>query len=185
MLKIIKDYFPNDDQFTMKTAVPQNKFLDLVNLVLKSTWHTFNSQFINKLMVLQRKGQHLQPLQKFILQTCEQTAIPVALHPSKVWEQFADDIHSVLKHMQLENLFYHINSLHQNIEVTMEEKVYNRELVFLDTLLKHNGKISILVYKKPKHTDKYQHYHSHCQTSYKEKVVCFIEHIPLSPIRMT
>ena len=37
MLKIIKDYFPNDDQFTMKTAVPQNKFLDLVNLVLKST----------------------------------------------------------------------------------------------------------------------------------------------------
>ena len=122
MLKIIKDYFPNDDQFTMKTAVPQNKFLDLVNLVLKSTWHTFNSQFINKLMVLQRKGQHLQPLQKFILQTCEQTAIPVALHPSKVWEQFADDIHSVLKHMQLENLFYHINNLHQNIKVTKEEK---------------------------------------------------------------
>ena len=37
MLKIIKDYFPNDDQLTMKTAVPQNKFLDLVNLVLTST----------------------------------------------------------------------------------------------------------------------------------------------------
>ena len=185
MLKIIKDYFPNDDQLTMKTAVPQNKFLDLVNLVLTSTWHTFNSQFYQQTDGVVKKRPASSTKAEVYIQTCEQTAIPTALHPSKVWEQFANDIHSVLKHMQLENLFYHINSLHQNIEVTMEEKVYNRELVFLDTLLKHNGKISILVYKKPKHTDKYQHYHSHCQTSYKEKVVCFIEHIPLSPIRMT
>ena len=78
----------------------------------------------------------------------------MALHPQKVLEQFADDIHSVLKHMQLENFFYHINNLHQNIKVTMVEKVYNRELVVLDTLLKHNGKISVFVYKKPMHTDK-------------------------------
>ena len=36
-LNIIKDYVNNDDQFTRKTAIPQDKFLDLVNLVLITT----------------------------------------------------------------------------------------------------------------------------------------------------
>ena len=44
-LYIIKDYVNNDDQFIRKTAIPQDKFLDLVHLVLTTTWHTFNSQF--------------------------------------------------------------------------------------------------------------------------------------------
>ena len=43
MLNIIKDYV-NNDQFTSKTAIPQDKFLDQGTLVL-SGWYTFNSQF--------------------------------------------------------------------------------------------------------------------------------------------
>ena len=43
-LNIIKDV-SNDDQFTRKTAVPQDKFLDLVHLVLTTFWYTFKSQF--------------------------------------------------------------------------------------------------------------------------------------------
>ena len=42
-LNIIKDYVHSDDQFARKTAIPQDKFLDLVNLVLTTTWYTFNS----------------------------------------------------------------------------------------------------------------------------------------------
>ena len=53
----------------------------------------------------------------------------------------------------------------------MEEES-NGELVFLDTLLKrNNGEISVLVYRKPTHTDQYLHYSSHHQTSCKESVV--------------
>ena len=53
----------------------------------------------------------------------------------------------------------------------MEEES-NGELAFLDTLLKrNNGEISVLVYRKPTHTDQYLHYSSHHQTSCKESVV--------------
>ena len=31
MLNIIRDYVNNDDQFTIKTAIPQDKFLDLLS----------------------------------------------------------------------------------------------------------------------------------------------------------
>ena len=45
MLNIIKDYVDNDGQFTGKTAIPQDTFLDVVNLILTTTWYTFKSQF--------------------------------------------------------------------------------------------------------------------------------------------
>ena len=47
-LNIIKDYVNNDDQFTSKTAIPQDKFLDLVNLVLTTALYTFNSWFFQQ-----------------------------------------------------------------------------------------------------------------------------------------
>ena len=101
----------------------------------------------------------------------ERNAITTALHPSKVTERFVDDVYSILKRTHLENVFHHINNLHQNIKFTMEEES-NRELAFLDTLLKrNNGEISVLVYRKPTHTNQYLHCSSHHQTSCKESVV--------------
>ena len=52
-LNVIKDYVNDDDQFITKTAIPQDKFLDLDNLVLTTTWYTFNPSFTNKLLALQ------------------------------------------------------------------------------------------------------------------------------------
>ena len=39
-LNKIKNYVNNDDQFTRKTAILQDKFLDLVHLILTSTRYT-------------------------------------------------------------------------------------------------------------------------------------------------
>ena len=62
-------------------------------------------------------------------------------------------------------------NLHQNIMFSREEES-NGELAFLETLLKQNNReISVLVYRKPIHTDQYLHYSSHHQTSCKESVV--------------
>ena len=72
------------------------------------------------------------------MQSYERTAITTALHHPKVWEQFVDDVYSILKRTHLQNFFHHINSLHQNIKFTMEEES-NGELAFLDTLLKRNN----------------------------------------------
>ena len=62
----IKGYVSNDDQFTRKKALPQDKFPDLVNLVSTTTWEIFNSRFFNKLIASQWEDQHLQLHQKII-----------------------------------------------------------------------------------------------------------------------
>ena len=64
----------------------------------------------------------------------------------------------------------------------MEEES-NGELTFLGTLLKlNNGKISVVVYTKPTHSDQYLHYSSHHQTSCKESVVSSLFNNPYSII---
>ena len=56
------------------------------------------------------------------MQAHKRTARSTALHPSKIWEDFVDDVYSILKRAQLGNIFYHIKNLHQNIKFTMEEE---------------------------------------------------------------
>ena len=171
MLNIIKDYVNNDDQFTWKTAISQDKFLDLVNLVLTTTWYNFNSQFYQQTDGVAMGDPASSTTAEIYMQAYERTAITTALHPPKVWERFVDDVYSILKRTHLENVFLHINNLHENIKFTMEEES-NGELAFLDTLLKlNNGEISVLIYRQPAHTDQYLHYSSHHQTSCEESVV--------------
>ena len=79
------------------------------------------------------------------MQTHKQTVTFKALYPPNIWEQFIDDVFSILKLTHLENFFHHMNNLHQNTKFTIE-KISNGEQAFLETLLKrNNGKVSILV----------------------------------------
>ena len=124
--------------------MPQDKFLDLVHLVLKTTWYTFNSQFYQQTDGVAMGGPASSTTTEIYMQAYECTAITMALHPSKVWERFVDDVYSILKHTHLENVYHDSNNLYQNIKFTMEEGS-NGELAFLDTLLKrNNGQFSVI-----------------------------------------
>ena len=83
-LNIIKDYVNNHDQFTRKTAIPQDKFLDLVNLVLTTTWYFFNSQFYQQTDGIAMGGPTSSTTAEIYMQAHEHTAIYTALHPPKV-----------------------------------------------------------------------------------------------------
>ena len=114
-LNIIKDYVNNDDHFTRKMAIPQDKFLDLVHLVLTTTWYAFNSQLYQQTDDVAMGGPASSTTAEIYIQAYEHTAITTALHPPNVWERFVDDVYSIFKRMHLENFFHHINFLHQNI----------------------------------------------------------------------
>ena len=41
-LNTVQNDVNDNDQFTRKTTIPQDNFLDLVNLISTITWYTFN-----------------------------------------------------------------------------------------------------------------------------------------------
>ena len=95
-LNIIKDYVNKDDQFTRKTAIFQDKFPDLVHLVLTTTWYTFNSQFYQQTDGVAMRGPASSNTAEIYIQAYERTAITTSLHPPKVCERFSDDVYSIL-----------------------------------------------------------------------------------------
>ena len=66
------------------------------------------------------------------MQAHEETTISMALHPTNVWKQFADDACFILRceHSEKPEIFHHIKNLHQNTSSSMKEESI-RELVFL------------------------------------------------------
>ena len=91
-----------------------------------------------------------------------ETAISIA---SKIWAQFVGDVYFILMWIHLESFFHYTSKLCQNVKFTKEEESIG-EVSFLDTLLKGStGKTSVLVYRKPTHTEKYLQYSSHQHTS--------------------
>ena len=103
-LNIIKDYVNNDDQYTSKTAIPQDRFLDLVHLVLTTTWFTFNSQFYQQTDDVTMGGPASSTTAEIYMRAYEHITITSALHPPKFWERFVDDVFSILKRTHFENL---------------------------------------------------------------------------------
>ena len=96
-LNIIKDYVHSDDQFARKTGISQDKFLDLVYLVLTTTWYTFNSQFYQQTDCVEMGSAASSTTAEIYMQTNESTAISTALHHPKVWERFVDDVYFIVK----------------------------------------------------------------------------------------
>ena len=76
----LKDYVNNDDQFTLETAIPQDKFLDLIDLVLTNTWQTFDSQFYQQTdgVAMRRPATSTTP--KIYMQAHEHTPIPILMY---------------------------------------------------------------------------------------------------------
>ena len=81
IFNIIKDYVNNDDQFTSRMAIPPDKFLDLVNLVLTTPWCTLNSPFYQQTDGFAMGGTASSTTAEIYMQTHEQTAISATLHP--------------------------------------------------------------------------------------------------------
>ena len=123
-------------------------------------------------MVLQREVRRLQPRQKFIcslmnvLQYLRHYTLQklgnnllmtlILFLNVRTWKSFSITSTTFIKILSL---------LWRR---AMEEE-NNRELAFLDILLKrNNGKITVLVHRKFRYTDQYLHYSSHHQTSCKE-----------------
>ena len=104
-LNIIKDYVNNDDQFTRKTAITQDKIFDIVNMVLTTTWYTFNSQFYQQTDGVAMGGTPSSIMAEIYMQVHECTAISTAFHPPNVLERFGDGVYSFLKRTNLENIF--------------------------------------------------------------------------------
>ena len=109
----------------------------------------------------------------------EQQALNTAKKKPSNWYRYVDDTFVVWPHgeEELQDFLQHLNSLHPNIQFTMETEKDNK-LAFLDVLVKKrsDGSLGHTVYRNPTHTDLYLHANSEHHLTQKQAVMRTLVH---------
>ena len=171
-LLVMEDLLQHDDKLADPTPLSPNQILDLVNILLQTTYFKFNDQIYQQTDGAAMGGPTSAIVSEIYMQALEMTAITTADHPPKVWERHVDDVFSVIQRIYLQELLHQINSLHSQTQFTKEEEK-DSILPFLDTLVQRNPDKtrSVKVHKKPTHTNQYLNYTSHHSTPAKQSVI--------------
>ena len=167
-LLIVKDLLEHDDKLAARTLLSPRQIVDLLDILLRTTYFKFNGVFFH-----QRDGAAVGgPTSPIVPEIYMQSAITTADHLPKVWERHVDDVFSIVRKAYLRELLDHISNLHPQTQFTKEEE-NNSTLPFVDTLVQRNcdKTISVKIYRKPTHTNQYLKYTSHNPTSAKQSVI--------------
>ena len=76
--------------------------------------------------------------------------------PIKEWKRYVDNIFSMIPKGKHYTMLNYLNSIDPHIKFTVEQPNMEGTILFLDTLPQPKGEeISVSVYRKPTHTDRY------------------------------
>ena len=78
------------------------------------------------------RGPASSNIAEIYMQAQEPTAISKVPETANIWRRLFDDVYSLFNRTHLENFFYHINNLDQNIKFTIQEES-NGKPAFLGT----------------------------------------------------
>ena len=128
-LLIVKDLLEHDDRLADRTLLSSGQILDLLDILLRTTYFKFNGDFYQGKDGTVMGGLTSVIVSEICMQSLETTTITTADHPPKVWECHVDDVISIVC-----KAYLHINNLHPQTQFTKEEEM-NSTFPFLDTLV--------------------------------------------------
>ena len=131
-LLIVRDLLEHDDKLADRTLLSSGQILDLLDILLRTTYFKFNGDFYQQTDGAATRGPTSAIVLEIYMQSLETTAITIADHPPKVWERHVYDVFSIVHKSYLQKLLEHINNLHPQTQFTKED---NSSLPFLDTLV--------------------------------------------------
>ena len=92
--------------------------------------------------------------------------------PIKEWKGYVDDVFSIIPKGKYDTMLNYLNSIDPHIKFTVEQPNMEGAIPLLDTLPQPKGEeISVSVYRKPTHMDRYLDFNSSHPISAKRAVV--------------
>jgi len=114
------------------------------------------------------------------MEEIDESAINASPVTPKIWKRYVDDGFCIIKKNGVTAFHDTLNSIDTNISFTIEHEC-NRKISFLDTLVsRNNGAISVDVYRKPTHTDRYLDFNSHHDKKRKVSTAATLLHRALN-----
>ena len=104
----------------VRTPLPAERIAELLQLCLKSTYFSYNSEFYE-----QRQGAAMgSPVSAVVanlyMEFFEELALESAPSRPRFWKQYVDDTCCIMRRGEVEPLLHHLNDMRPTIKITME-----------------------------------------------------------------
>ncbi|KAK3727227.1 hypothetical protein QZH41_020364, partial [Actinostola sp. cb2023] len=170
-LEIVKQRLQLDTTLPERTTVSKLNILKLLEFVLGNSFFTYQGTHYQQIFGCPMGSPVSAILANIVMEHVEEVALSTAPHHPKWWFRYVDDSHVGITRTHVDEFHAHLNSVNPNIQFTVEiEK--DGSLAFLDTKTtrQSDGSISVAVYRKPTHTDRYLDFNSHHHSGHKRAV---------------
>ena len=170
-LDIIRDRISEHHQ-NMDTKLSEDSIMDLLLACTKATYFTWGDRIYEQIHGLPM-GSPLSPIiTELFMMEMEEKALVTAPCKPLCWLRKVDDIFTILRPEDDENLLLdHLNQQHARLQFTME-KEHNNSLPFLDVYITREAdQLHTSVYRKPSHTDQYINWKSCHPRTTKEGII--------------
>ena len=168
-LQVIQRKLHQDTTLIRRKDISIINIINLLEFVLLKSFFTYKNEH-QQISGCAMGSPISATVADIVMEYVEETAISTALHPPKWWFRF-DDSHACFKRNLMNEFQSHLNSMDPYLQFTIELDE-NQHLPFLDTITaRSNGRVTVDIYKKPTHTDKYLHYDSHHSIQHKLSVL--------------
>ena len=157
----IRKKLDEDTTLHLRTKLNTDEIISLLEFTLSNNYFMFNDSVYKQIHGC-AMGSPVSPVvANLCMEVIEESAIAASTTPPKVWKRYVDDSFVIIKKHSVSKFHDTLNAVDPKISFTLETE-NNGQISFLDTLItRKNGTITIGVYRKTTHTDRYLDFNSH------------------------
>ncbi|XP_068691404.1 uncharacterized protein [Montipora foliosa] len=165
------DYISNkllkDNSLPSRTSLDSNEIISLLKFILSNNYFIYDDKIYKHIHGC-AMGSPVSPVvANLCMEAIEEMAINTSEVQSKVWKRYVDDSFCIIKRDAVNSFHTTLNSIDPHISFTIEEES-DQQIAFLDTLVsRKDNTITIHVYRKATHTDRYLDLSSHHDKRHK------------------
>ena len=140
----------------------KNEVMGLLKLVLENCVFSFQGKFYKQLHGAAMGSPCSPVVANIYMDYFEELALgPEVPVPITEWKRYVDDVFSIIPKGKRDILLNYLNSIDPHIKFTVEQPNAEGAIPFLDTFPQPKGEnITVSVYRKPTHTDRYLDFNS-------------------------
>ena len=163
----IRTKLENDDTLSDRTQLDIHDILRLLQFVLSNSFFVYNDITYKQIHRCAMGSPVSVIVANLCMEVIEEQAIQSATTSPKTWKRFVDDSFAIINKNAITSFHDTLNSIGPHIKFTIEHEK-GEQIAFLAMLIsRRNNSISIHVYRKPTHTDRYLDYASHHDLKHK------------------
>ena len=154
-------------------GLKKDEVMQLLKLVLENCVFSFQDKFFKQLHGAAMGFPCSPVVANIYMEYFEDPALgPELPLPVKDWKRYIDDVFSIILKGKRDTMLQYLNSIDPHIKFTIEQPNKEGGIPFLDMFPKPKGEgISVSVYRKPTHRDRYLDFNSSHPISAKRAVV--------------